>query len=280
MATNNTDPFEEPTGKVTFYEGPHTYENENGDRYLSTTQLLDKFKEKFNAREVAEKVTKMPKSKYFGRKVEDVIKEWEGKGHDARVRGTAFHKGKEDNHNQEASEHQELKKQEVFVPNPKMIIPVENTGVMTDYKDLPDGVYSELILWSHRWRLAGIADKVIIDGEFFDIEDYKTNKSIDKTSYYEKGKGNRMMKFPLNDIMDCSFNHYQLQLSIYAYMFAELSGKTPRNLTILHHPTIDGVVTQEETRYPCVYQKHHLMLMFNLWGGYAPKNYKARVVEN
>lgn len=58
-------------------------------------------------------------------------------------------------------------------------------------------------------------------------------------------------------------------------MFAELSGKTPRNLTILHHPTQpDGTVREKETRYPCQYRKHTLMMMFNMWGGYAPPDYK------
>jgi ATP-dependent exoDNAse (exonuclease V) beta subunit len=261
------------TGGVTFFEGPHTYENSLGQKYISVTQLLGKFKEKFNPREAAEKASNGSNTKYMGRSVESIMAEWEKAGEDARTRGTSFHKGKEDDHNKQAYE--DSKRTSGFTPNAKMIIPQENQGVETDYKWLPDGEYSELILWSHKYHLAGIADKVIVDGDFFDIEDYKTNKSIDRTSFYDRsGRGYKKLLWPLDHIMDCSFEVYQLQLSIYAYMFAELSGKTPRRLTILHHPTIDGKPREQETRYECEYKKYDLMLMFNMWGGYAPPDYK------
>ena len=265
--------LEQPTGKVVFLEEPHIYLNEKNQRYLSVTQLLDKYKNKFNAREQAEKSSKGFNPKYSGRSVEDIMAEWEKAGSDARISGTSFHKKKEDNHIKSALSYSENKPAK-FVPNPAMIIPEENLSVMTDYQELPDGSYSELILWSHRWLLAGIADKVIIDGDYFDIEDYKTNKEIKTTSYYSRGEGYKMLQFPLNHIMDCSFYHYELQLSLYAYMFGELSGKKARKLTLLHHPTINGKVTEEETRYDCSYRKTDVIMMLKMWGGFAPKDYK------
>ena len=32
-----------------------------------------------------------------------------------------------------------------------------------------------------------------------------------------------MMKFPLNNRMDCNFEHYQLQLSLYAYLLQQIN---------------------------------------------------------
>ena len=267
------------SGKVTFLEGPHVYLNERNQRYLSVTQLIDKFKNKFDPHTQALASINNPNSKYFGRDYQSVRDEWDKAGEDARTRGTAFHKGKEDTHLKQAMEIQSGK-QTGFIANPAMIIPEEDSDVMTDYTELPNGVYSELILWSHKWKLAGIADKIIIDGDYFDIEDYKTNKEIKTTSYYKRGEGYQMLQFPLNHIMDCSLYHYELQLGIYAYMFAELSGKKPRKLTILHHPTVNGKITEQETRYNLTYRKSDIVMMFNMWGGFAPPDYVPEKQSN
>jgi hypothetical protein len=278
MAINNQH-IEQPTGIVKFNEGPHTYENEEGQRYLSVTQLLDKFKNKFDAQTQVDISINNPKSIYYGRDRQSVLDEWNKSGADARTGGTKFHKKKEDHHIKQSYSIKE-KDKAAFVPNPAFIIPMEDQGVMTDYLELPSGTYSELILWSHRWRLAGIADKIIIDGDYFDVEDYKTNKEIKFTSYFKRGEGYQMLKFPLNHIMDCSFYHYELQLSLYAYMFAELSGKKPRNLVILHHPTLpDGSIQQKETRYSVEYRRTDIVMMLKMWGGFAPPTFMPDIQE-
>ena len=265
-------------GKVIFLEEPHIYLNESNQRYLSVTQLLDKFKNKFDPHQQALTSINNVNSKYFGMKYEDVRAQWDKAGEDARTRGTAFHKGKEDTHVKQAMQIQANSGS--FVANPAMIIPEEDSNVMTDYTELPNGVYSELILWDHRWKLAGIADKIIIDGDFFDVEDYKTNKEIKTTSYYKRGEGYQMMQFPLNHLMDCHLVHYELQLGIYAYMFSKLSGKKARKITILHHPTINGVITQEETKYSCTYRISDIKMMLSMWGGFAPPDYKPSILDN
>lgn len=68
--------------------------------------------------------------------------------------------------------------------------------------DLEDGFYPELVLWNEENSIAGTADKVwveTINGErFIDIDDYKTNKKISKSNYFEK------MNYPLNHLDDCT----------------------------------------------------------------------------
>jgi len=56
------------------------------------------------------------------------------------------------------------------------------------------------------FRLAGQADLVIVDGDTIFVLDYKTNKSIDKKSYYDrKTRRSQMMKYPLNNLEDVNF---------------------------------------------------------------------------
>ena len=50
------------------------------------------------------------------------------------------------------------------------------------------------------------------------IVTHNTNKKLEKESFYNKfTKSRTMMKFPMDNIMDCNFYHYSLQLSLYAY---------------------------------------------------------------
>ena len=66
--------------------------------------------------------------------------------------------------------------------------------------------------------------------------DYKTSKKINKRSYFNKVlKKNTMMKYPLGHLEDCNYNHYALQISLYAYM---LENRNPemniQDLYIIH----------------------------------------------
>ena len=94
--------------------------------------------------------------------------------------------------------------------------------------DLKKGVYPEfLISLKSRddiLKVAGQIDLLVIDGNDVRIVDYKTNAEINKTSYYDKvKKTHQMMKFPLNNLQDCNFNHYQLQLSLYMYLLQQIN---------------------------------------------------------
>lgn len=106
--------------------------------------------------------------------------------------------------------------------------------------DLPDGVYTELMVWNNKYKVAGLSDKVTIDTignkRFIDIDDYKTYKRVDTTSYLNKRTGEyKKMLHPVNKLMDCNFIHTSLQLSLYAY-FLEYFGFTVRNIKFTHIP--------------------------------------------
>lgn len=51
---------------------------------------------------------------------------------------------------------------------------------------------------------------------------HNTNKKIETKSYFDsKNKRSITMKFPLNNLQDCNYSHYNLQLSTYAYMLTQ-----------------------------------------------------------
>ena len=103
-----------------------------------------------------------------------------------------------------------------------------------------DGVYPELLM--HRisedgkLRVAGQADLIIIENGNIHIIDYKTNAKIDKSSYYNPAtKQKQMMQYPVNNLQDCNYYHYNLQLSLYAWMLKKAHPElTVKSLTIIH----------------------------------------------
>lgn len=133
---------------------------------------------------------------------------------------------------------------------------------------LPDGVHCELMLWNNEYRVAGISDKVTIETigniRYVDIDDYKTNKKIETQSYQNKltGDFNKML-FPVNDLMDCNFIHYSLQLSLYAYLL-ECFGYKLRSIKFTHLPLNEEKtkVIGEQT-YFVTYLREYVIKMLN-----------------
>ncbi len=122
--------------------------------------------------------------------------------------------------------------------------------------DLKQGVYPEffisLVSRDGLLRVAGQVDCLIVDDSDVYIIDFKTNREIKKTSYYNKSKkSHEMMKFPLNNLQDCNFNHYQLQLSTYAYLMEQINPCYNIKKLLIYHIDHDG----NETIIPCDYLK-------------------------
>lgn len=172
---------------------------------------------------------------------QQILKEWEKTKDAALEKGKAVHKIKED---------YVLSKKVHVVKETKTHTDIAFTGKTTadlqvqgvnNLFSLPDGIYTELLIWNNSFKIAGQADKVIIEtlgqSRFVDVHDYKTNKELPKESFNDPVTGYRMMKPPLQDLMDCTFIHYELQISFYMFML-EAFGFIPRAGTIEH--TTDG----------------------------------------
>ena len=71
------------------------------------------------------------------------------------------------------------------------------------------GFLSQNILGHLRNFVEYVTIKAVSNGRDVDPNDYKTNKDL-----YKNFRGERML-YPFNELLNCSFNVYQLQLSLY-----------------------------------------------------------------
>lgn len=127
--------------------------------------------------------------------------------------------------------------------------------------DLDRAIYPEFLIsyaFDDYLKVAGQVDLLVKDGNDIMIIDWKTNEKIDKESYYDRNsKKNQMMKFPLDNIQDCNFYHYTLQLSLYAYLLQKINPKFKiKKLAIVHFDHDGG-----ETEYECGYLKDDVARM-------------------
>lgn len=99
------------------------------------------------------------------------------------------------------------------------------------------------------------------------IVTHNTNAKIDmKGGFDTSTKSTAKMKYPLNSLDDCNFNHYQLQLSTYAWMLQKINPDFVIKDLILNHYDHQG----NNTLYHCDYLKHDVEKMLY--------DYKKRII--
>ena len=102
---------------------------------------------------------------------------------------------------------------------------------LKNYQEKSDiQVLSEVILYSTELKIAGTIDILALDKTTgtYEIIDWKTSKRIDTTSF-----GNKMGTSSVTqDVPDCNFYHYALQLSLYRYLLEEFYGISIHNQII------------------------------------------------
>lgn len=182
----------------------------------------------------------------FNERRQEILNEWAEKRETSCLRGSAIHKEHELLHLAGSTkELQHLGLGGKFKPVTTNKIELGNQRV---YPELLLSRISE----DGKFRIAGQADLVIIDGQDVYILDYKTNREIKKTSYFDrKTKKSQMMKYPLNNIQDTNFWHYTLQLSTYAWMIEkQCPGVVIKSLVLIHYDHEGGCTT-----YECEYLK-------------------------
>lgn len=100
-------------------------------------------------------------------------------------------------------------------------------------------------------HLAGQVDLLIKDGNDIYILDYKTNaKGIETKAFFDRSKKrNKSMFYPISNLDDTTMNHYNLQLSIYAFMLQKLRPEFNIKMLKLIHIDRDGNETEFEVPY-------------------------------
>ena len=271
-------------GSIAFSEEEHVYWNvDNNEKYISVTTLIHKFTQEFDkdfwsAYKALEKI--LPKESWqvekksllntkkfdksildiynisendFNKIQQDILDEWDEENRKSCERGTKIH----------------LDIENSFYDNPRNIS-LQKFGIggkfecKKDYSelDIEYGVYPEYLISRISedgiLKIAGQVDLIVKSGNEITICDWKTNKKIDqKSGFNTTTKTTAKMKYPLNTLDDCNFNHYQLQLSTYAWMMQKINPDfIIKDLIIVHYDH-----SGNETIYHCNYLKKEVERM-------------------
>ena len=237
-------------GGICFNEKEHLYWNErDNNKYVSVTTLIERFGQPFDsefwsaykALEVLipkenwkiEKKSLLNSHKFnnellslynistneFNKQQQNILDEWAKTNRESCERGTKIHAELE-NSMYKMKDSVNLKK---FGIGGKFICDKNRTNL-----DLENGVYPEYLISRTSkdgiLRIAGQIDLLVKTGNEISIIDYKTNKEIKQHSGFDtKSRQTTKMKYPLNNLEDCNYIHYNLQLSMYAWMVQKLN---------------------------------------------------------
>jgi len=162
--------------------------------FVSCTTFIDYFFHKFDSVGVANNLT-TNHPKYIDIAPQDLVKTWENIARE----GTDIHKDID-----------------IFIKSGKMS-QNNKSKIAIDWLNKIDrnryDILSEVIIYSKEIKLAGTVDLILFNKEnnTLDIYDWKTSKSIEKSSY-----GSKMGRVKAtSSLMDCNFIHYSLQFSLY-----------------------------------------------------------------
>ena len=254
--------YDKINGNVWFREDDHVYENlENPEIvYTSVTTLIGKYElpydkefwSKYKALEklltkeewknIKPSLLKTEKfddeiltsynisEKDFNKERQNILDEWQLKNKTACERGTKIHSKMENS----LYEKDEISFKKYGIGG-KFICKKDYSDL-----DLEYGVYPEYLIYYDNPKIdlhiAGQIDLLIKNGNDIIIGDYKTNEKLDFKSFFNPyNRKKKLMKFPLSSLEDCNFNHYQLQLSTYAWMIQKLNPKfNIQRLFIVH----------------------------------------------
>lgn len=174
----------------------HVYKHR--DRQLSSvSSVIKRFVEPFDA----ENISKFVALKR-GITQEEVLAEWEAKKIAACDRGNEAH---------------------LFGENYKKGMTPTNgfeQAIVNFWDSIPDHIEPflfELQMFSQELGIAGTADIILYNNKTgkFIIADYKTNIDL-----FKNFKGKKLLE-PFQNLLDSPFNKYQIQLSLYQYLFEQ-----------------------------------------------------------
>ena len=271
--------IDKQNGDIAFNEEAHRYWNINDEqkKFISVTTLIGKFgqpydKEFWSAYKALEKLLppdawKVEKksllnTKRFNKEIlkihgisesdfnalqQEILDTWQEENRKSCERGTKIHAQLEN----------------AFYKGGKNV-KLDKFGIGGKFEcrknytelDLPYGVYPEYLIYRSSpdgiLNIAGQIDCLVKNGNEIVIIDHKTNKKLDLKSFFNnQSKSSVKMKYPLNTLDDCNYNHYQMQLSTYAWMLQKINPDFVIKDLILNYYDHDG----NNTLYHCDYLK-------------------------
>lgn len=259
-----------------FYEDGHRYINKMGVEYKPVTSFIHNFIEEENWKLIADKFISK-------RTPQQIVQELHNKYNiPVKIIQEKFQRDGINSDTiqyfwniekvracQEGNKYHQIQEGRDILMN-NVIAPQQLADIPYNIANLDDGIYIELMLWSNNHLICGKADRITIETDkltgirYIDIEDYKTNKEL-KINYNYVNKNtkeleiNKYMLYPVNHLVDCNWNHYRLQLSLYGYILEEYGYKV-RSCRILHTSTYNE---EDQKEYTFEYMKQEIIDMLS-----------------
>ena len=232
---------------IIFNAADHSYKSIDSTEsinWISVTSLVSNFKKPFDAKAVAARVTKSKKSKWYGIAPEKILEIWDNEANRATTLGTYYHNQREADLCSFAS----MERDGITIP---VISPVEEIDGLKQAPSqrLDPGVYPEHMVFLKSAGICGQSDLVEVVNVCVNITDYKTNKEIKTESFKDWDGISEKLMSPVNNLDDCNFNHYSLQLSIYMYIILKHNPKLQPGNMYIHHVLFD-IEGLDEFGYP------------------------------
>jgi len=231
---------------IVFNADDHSYRSldDSNIDWISVTTLVSHFKKPFDAKRIAEKVSKKKSSKWFG--IDPVIIQqiWTNEADRSTTLGTWYHNQREVDLCSLAS----IEREGVTVPVFKPSEVREGVKIAPSQK-LEPGVYPEHMVYLRSAGICGQSDLVEVVNGKVNIIDYKTNKEIKKESFVNFEGKSEKMNLPVDNLDDCNFYHYALQLSIYMYIILKHNPKLKPGRIFIHHITFE-IEREDDWGYP------------------------------
>lgn len=207
--------------EIVFNEKTHQYFDHHGEEYVSVSRLLNQIRIPFD-RNLISSVMAKNVAEETGEDInvvrEELLKEWEAKKESSIEKGNYIHDGLEEY----------AKTGQIWEGLDKPVKFMQE--IFRQYYRF----YPEVILYSHRYRVAGRTDNILqrqkSKNPVIDIIDYKTNESkgiVFDSASRKDGIVRHYNKYflpPLSHMEDCNYNFYALQTSVYAFLVMEQYG--------------------------------------------------------
>jgi ATP-dependent exoDNAse (exonuclease V) beta subunit len=202
-----------------FFSDDHHYELDGEKVGTSVTTLIHDFTNPFDKEKVA-----MNQAIKYGVDKDEILENWRLENLFSTVKGTLVHEYAQGLWNGEEvlPNYDEIK--EVDINRLKKAFDSSSRQALkfyNDYKDKLSVFKDEFIVGSREYDIAGSIDNLLYfkEDNGLVLIDYKTNKEIKYNSF-----GSKKMLYPIDNIEDCNYVHYCLQLNIYKYFIEKYAG--------------------------------------------------------